>query len=366
MSEHSDKKESNTVYVNRILTTFSYISNEISCKDLLLKLEMEGYKLSIKTLQRDLQTLKKNGFINYKKGNWFPLKSLLVVNEIQAVYLLISLIGIQNFFFLKDTQLEQLFSQLAKIANIELHKVKKIFFWSQGIKKFANSNISKFSNTIIQAMNQKKLLQLCYTSYGKSIEKLHIVQPVAIGITEAPYFFGKLINSNSDLEDNLMFRLDRIKQIQILENSNTSYDNNNDFNIHELISKRMGNHFGLDNKTKIKHITMLAINARAVELKNLIENGAYFNLKAILIDPNNYTDKIKNYIEKLKYIVNDNYIIFRFSVAYDSDFIQWILGRMDSIFILDPEDIREEILQKIKVAQERYSKLTPPVESSIR
>ena len=312
------------LYVLDILKKYSDEENILTISDIISKLEIKGITAERRSIIRDIKVLIQYGYdiSLYEENNvGYYMRS----REFEEEELNILIDSVIAFKSLSPKKTNDLVSKLSKLSNNKFgEKVRdKLYIDSKG--KSDNERIYYSINRINQAMDKDKKIDFKYLTYdikkGKKFRKggeKYIVSPYALVWCEDNYY---LIGVHEKYSNFSHYRVDRINQVNILDDKRKLADNMediDDFNVTEYIDSTFNVFTGVKEMVKLKFTNDL--------LNPIIDK---FGLDAH-IKPE-----------------DEGHSILVAEAIVSEGFISWVIQFGGKIDLLEPVETREIIKEKI-------------------
>ena len=181
----------------------------------------------------------------------------------------------------------------------------------------------RFLLPIIQAMRESKLIKITHRSFYRDYDKTVIIAPLALKISHQRWYI------TTQLDDGQMrvYALDRISALEI---TNEKFEYPKDFSAEEYFANCYG-------------IIAGAEKVDVVKLK--VSNNQQKFFRSL---PLHHSQK--------EIETKDDYSVFEYYIQPTFDFRQTILSFADSVEVLEPQWLRDEIAAKVRKMAEIYSK----------
>lgn len=225
---------------------------------------------------------------------------------------------LQGYYLLNLNSFEKYFIDMICSLREEKNKFD--------IKTKKNYNTNEYDDKIekiLIAIKSKKILKIKYRQATGEVSLIKL-EPLAVVFYEFSSIFYILGQGNDKL---LTYNMDRIFEIQ---ETNKIYKRNIDVNIEEYLANRWG-----------------------------MEQGEELHVKVKFIKEANVERKVKRELEcrKNKTIEDfPDHFIYSDNVIGKNSFKQWILGYGSSAIVLEPQELRDEIMDSAKKALNLYKK----------
>ena len=315
---------------DRILNILYYLNRykKVSAKRL-----AEEFEVSQRTIYRDLDILENMGIPIERKMGFEGGISIIENFKLENINFskseLTRIISILNNYYYKDSKTKLLIEKFKNIiSDKEMEEQRKLDYFKieEGylMHKREKENIS----SIKKAIESKNIIEVKYINSDNVISERQL-EPYIISIKgNSVYLFANCL-LRKELR---IFRVSRILEIKIINEKFTE-----DPDISEKIYSQKG--FFSDyihNEIILKY------------KKNFFEIAKFFLDNYEVLD-------IKKSREKYNITSIENYVIIKLNWRIDKWFLEFILSLGDNVEVLEPEELRNEIIQRIKNMYNMYN-----------
>jgi len=229
---------------------------------------------------------------------------------------------IENIEELKDNSIEKwllsTYSVMNSLSNYHYIKDRIIF------ENIPSGEL--FLEDMVKALTECQKIRLIYKPYSSAEDRLWIIEPYCIKIfRQRWYVVGNDIGKNRIVT----FSLDRIKSLLLL---NETFEYPEYFNPKEYFN----NYFGIftNAELNVEHVVLRIDSLQANYIRDvpLVDNGTQIEIKQ-----------------------TDEYSIFELDVCPTFDFMQEILKNFNSIEVIEPESLRENLKEIIEKMYDKYN-----------
>ncbi len=284
----------------------------ISSVEILSRLESLGISCDRKTLYKDIEELVDFGYdikTIKKKRNMYYIDSMSF--NLAELQLLVDAVSFANF--LPQEKAKKLIFKISKLGSEE---------WSDQLAQRSEELLSRTTNdelysnivAINKAIFQRKKISFKYfdyefdlsITYRKKGEK-YILNPVKLVLSDNKYYLIGYDDNHKELSN---YRIDRMHEVSISEDVVVLYDNINNFNLDEYLSKQFAM-FGGDERRVFLRFHKSITNA--------------------MIDKFGQTMKINS--------VEDEYAVMSAKTDLSDQFYAWLVGLKEKVQIIKPSEV---------------------------
>ncbi|MGN0807239.1 MAG: helix-turn-helix transcriptional regulator [Candidatus Coproplasma sp.] len=317
----------------KILRLYEYLKNHsneeepCSMNDIIKALEEQGIKCERKSIYSDIKILQQFGYDIKCKGYKYYLEEQGLTNAQLRILLDMT----QSATFLSTDQTEQITSALVNLAGsqkVELAEEQVICFDKI---KHNNGEVFKTIELINLAIDKCKKVSFRYfhlgfggaQKYAKGGERYE-ENPVGLLFNQGQYYF---ICYSDKYNDVVVYRVDRIKEMQI-ERDKTMDENNGNTRICGDLKYRL-TAFGMWNNP-VESVTLIVENAFIEDMY----------------------DKFGSGITTRPYGVN--HFTFTEKISVNDTFFGWVASYGSHVKILSPEKVKDEFVKKLNESLSQY------------
>lgn len=315
----------------------------------ILKDSDENYKYTRKSIEREL---KNYGVCSVERHT--IRRSIDVLNEVGFDIVVEE--GKENKFFLRERMFEEWeIKLLCDIVNqCNFLDKKDITNLIDKLKNFTgkstidviedanniNQNQSLFGkstkyviDTLLKAISSNKKVSFSYCEYDKTLQKsvkdkIYVINPYKLLLKNGHYY---LLLNKRGYEDVAFYRVDRIEKVNILDEERDSLEKilgeNCNQKIKTIIQRRLYNYGG----ENIKLVLRVKRNASGEIIDNFFEG-------TIVLDSNN------------------EFITVAVDSTKSEGLFYWLMQHLETIEVIKPKEIREELIERVMKAMEKYKK----------
>lgn len=312
----------------RIFQILKYIANgSYSTNELFDLLKEDGFKVSKRTLQRDLEFLRDNNYIiQNKKPNWN------IINNLTNNYLPINITGSEYLSFcilksflktFKGTKIENDINKLEILLKNkfpEIDNEEQIVFWDQNYGYYDYSDKAQLISSLTQHIVQKNLIKLTYITNYDLTRSLDLIPLNFYYYNGTIYLFTYYPHR----ERFITYTLQNIVDVELVSDDN--------FDIPEFsIEKFKSNRFGVF----VGNVQFVRVNVDK-KYNKYFENRYWHPSQKSRISP-----KTGN-------------LILEMSVPITPELISWLLGWGEAITVESPLSLRKTISDKAILIAKKY------------
>lgn len=319
------------LYLMKILNEKTDEFHSMSMNEIIEQLEKQGIKAERKSIYNDLEMLEEFGIDVHR-----PVKSktegyYIGDRDFELPELKLLVDAVQCSRFITQKKSNKLIKKLEKLtSNYEAVKLQRYVYISDRVKCLNESiyyNIDKLHN----AITENKKVTFKYFDY--TIEKqrkfrkngdIYIESPYALSWNNENYY---LIAFSEKYHDYVHYRVDRMTEIEVIDEVRTKLPENEVFNAADYMKTFFSMYSGEE-----KSVVMQFDNS--------------------LIDV--VIDRFGKDIEIRKQ--DDRSFIIRAKISVSSTFFAWIFQFGNMVKILSPQDVLEDYKKSLKEAMDMYLK----------
>lgn len=294
----------------------------------------EELEISKRQVYRDINCLKLAGIPIYSDKNGYSVTETFFMPRISlsAAEAITLILFINSIHAQKGTPYFQILNTTCgKIVNLLPESIKNKIIESNynGLVDFGMETkidyrkVEDIFNCINNALLEKKSICMRYYSMGQKKEKERVVDPYSLKFKFGVWYLIGYCNLREEIRT---FRIDRIREIKILDRSFTIPD---DFSLDSYLSDSWG-----------------------------IEKGKNYKVKL------NFSPQVAEFIsevtwhpsQKLRH-GNDGTLYAEYEVSGLDEIERWILGFGADVEVLEPEKLKKSIVNEIKKLEKIYSQV---------
>ena len=320
------------LYIIDILEKFSDEENPINATELCNRLESLGVSAERKAIYNDIDTLIDFGYDIIKTRT--PRFGYFLASrkfELPEVYLLTDAVRSAEFITPKKTR--ELVSKLDAMLSENQAKKREKGIYINGKNKCKNESIYYNIDKLSNAIEHKKQVKLIYCQRaleeGKKIvtnEKTLKVSPYALIWENDKYY---LVGNNQKYDNLMHLRLDRIKKVEITDNTSRHFSEvseyNEFFDVADYTSKTFNMYTGKTEDIELKCS------------KKILEQ---------IID--RFSDEI------FIYKVTEDTFTFSVKAVISRGLISWILQYGADIEVVSPVTLKEGVIKTANEIKDMY------------
>ena len=308
-------------------------NNPIDAEEIILDLQEKGIEAERKSVYKDIAVLQQFGYDILKTRT--PKCGFFIASrdfEVAEVRLLCDAIQAAGFISQKKTK--QLLEKIYSLVSVAQAKTIENQVYVDNRPKCANENIYYNIDKLDRAIQNSRQVKIIYRkrkiserNTAEFEEKTHYISPYALIWSNDHYY---LVGNNRNYSNIMITRIDRIKDVEILENTPA-------INFSDVSPYREK----FDSADYVnKHFNMFSGDPQEVELvchNSLIDD--------ILDKFGDNVNIIKHSEEKFKININ---------AAVSSGLVSWIMQYGNKIQVKSPESLKKMILDRAEEIRKVY------------
>ena len=308
-------------------------NNPIDAEEIILDLQEKGIEAERKSVYKDIAVLQQFGYDILKTRT--PKCGFFIASrdfEVAEVRLLCDAIQAAGFISQKKTK--QLLEKIYSLVSVAQAKTIENQVYVDNRPKCANENIYYNIDKLDRAIQNSRQVKIIYRkrkiserNIAEFEEKTHYISPYALIWSNDHYY---LVGNNRNYSNIMITRIDRIKDVEILENTPA-------INFSDVSPYREK----FDSADYVnKHFNMFSGDPQEVELvcaNTLIDD--------ILDKFGDNVNIIKHSEEKFKININ---------AAVSSGLVSWIMQYGNKIQVKSPESLKKMILDRAEEIRKVY------------
>jgi predicted DNA-binding transcriptional regulator YafY len=324
----SSNQKLKILYLMKMLLEKTDEENTMTIIDMIAELERYGITAERKSIYDDIEALRHYGIdIATRKSKTMDYFVASRVFELPELKLLVDAVQCSKFITHKKSN--ELIKKIESLASSRQAALLHRQVYVTNRVKAINENIYYNVDRLHVAIAENKQVSFKYFDYDIKKEKkyrkngdLYFVSPYALSWDDENYY---LITFSEKYNDFTHYRVDRMTNIEIVDQPRVMLPDNEHFNIADY-SKKVFNMFGGEEETvKLKFDNSL-VNA-------VIDRFG----KDVMLDK-----------------VDENSFSVRINVAISSTFFAWLTQFGNKVKILSPESVIEKYQNSIQEILEQY------------
>ena len=324
----SSNQKLKILYLMKMLLEKTDEENTMTINDMIAELERYGITAERKSIYDDIEALRLYGIdIATRKSKTTDYFVASRVFELPELKLLVDAVQCSKFITYKKSN--ELIKKIESLASSRQAALLHRQVYVTNRVKAINENIYYNVDRLHVAIAENKQVSFKYFDYDIKKEKkyrkngdLYFVSPYALSWDDENYY---LITFSEKYNDFTHYRVDRMTNIEIVDQPRVMLPDNEHFNIADY-SKKVFNMFGGEEETvKLKFDNSL-VNA-------VIDRFG----KDVMLDK-----------------VDENSFSVRINVAISSTFFAWLTQFGNKVKILSPESVIEKYQNSIQEILEQY------------
>lgn len=243
----AEKQKQKLLYILKMLHEKSNEEHPIKMDAILAMLDKEGIKAERKSIYNDMDTLRDFGYdivlTKGKNGGYF-----LASRDFEAAELKVLVDAVSASRFITAKKSKELITKITKLADD--HEAKNLKREVYVVNRVKSDNESIFYNVdeIHRAIDENRQISFKYLEYSINKEvryrksgKTYHVSPWALTWNEEKYY---LIAYDAESKVMKHYRVDKIKEIKILNEIRLTADGNKHFDVAEYCNQFFGMYSG--------------------------------------------------------------------------------------------------------------------------
>lgn len=243
----AEKQKQKLLYILKMLHEKSNEEHPIKMDAILAMLDKEGIKAERKSIYNDMDTLRDFGYdivlTKGKNGGYF-----LASRDFEAAELKVLVDAVSASRFITAKKSKELITKITKLADD--HEAKNLKREVYVVNRVKSDNESIFYNVdeIHRAIDENRQISFKYLEYSINKEvryrksgKTYQVSPWALTWNEEKYY---LIAYDAEAKVMKHYRVDKIKEIKILNETRLAADGNKHFDVAEYCNQFFGMYSG--------------------------------------------------------------------------------------------------------------------------
>ncbi|HOV25663.1 MAG TPA: WYL domain-containing protein [Pseudobacteroides sp.] len=324
----SSNQKLKILYLMKMLLEKTDEENTMTINDMIAELERYGITAERKSIYDDIEALRHYGIdIATRKTKTTDYFVASRVFELPELKLLVDAVQCSKFVTHKKSN--DLIKKIESLASSHQAALLHRQVYVTNRVKAINENIYYNVDRLHVAIAENKQVSFKYYDYDIKKEKkyrkngeLYFVSPYALSWDDENYY---LITFSEKYNDFTHYRVDRMTNIEIIDQPRTILPDNEQFNIAEY-SKKVFNMFGGEEETV------------RLQFDNSLVNTVIDRFgKDVTLDK-----------------VDDSSFSIRINVAISSTFFSWIAQFGNKVKILSPESVIEKYQNSIQEILEQY------------
>ena len=324
----SSNQKLKILYIMKMLLEKTDEENTMTINDMIAELERYGITAERKSIYDDIEALRHYGIdIATRKTKTTDYFVASRVFELPELKLLVDAVQCSKFVTYKKSN--ELIKKIESLASSRQAALLHRQVYVTNRVKAINENIYYNVDRLHVAIAENKQVSFKYFDYDIKKEKryrkngeLYFVSPYALSWDDENYY---LITFSEKYNDFTHYRVDRMTNIEIVDQPRVMLPDNEHFNIADY-SKKVFNMFGGEEETvKLKFDNSL-VNA-------VIDRFG----KDVMLDK-----------------VDENSFSVRINVAISSTFFAWLTQSGNKVKVLSPESVIEKYQNSIQEILEQY------------
>ncbi|MCP1224020.1 YafY family protein [Sebaldella sp. S0638] len=308
---------------DRILNILYYLNRykKVSAKRL-----AEEFEVSQRTIYRDLDILESMGIPIERKMGFEGGISIIENFKLENINFskseLTRIISILNNYYYKDSKTKLLIEKFKNIiSDKEMEEQRKLDYFKIEEGYLMHKREKENITSLKKAIENKNIIDVKYIS-GENVISQRKLEPYIILIKgNSVYLFANCLLR----EELRVFRVSRILEIEI---TNGKFTENPEIT-EKIYSQKEFFNDCMNDEVILKY------------KKNFFEIAKFFLNNYKVLDIKEWEKKYNNVYEK-------EHIIIKLNWRIDKWFLEFILSLGDNVEVLEPEELRSEIMERVK------------------
>ena len=305
------------LYLMKILTENTDEEHTMTVVDMIEELAKFDISAERKSIYDDIEALRGFGVdIAMRKSKTFDFFVASRDIELPELKLLVDAVASSKFITVKKSN--ELISKIEGFASLfQAKQLQRQVFVANRVKTM-NEQIYYNVDTIHLALAENKQIAFKYFEYTLDKQKTfrkdgekYIVHPYALSWDDENYYLIAFYEKYNKISH---FRVDKMEQIEVLDEKRIDINGREEFNLAEYTKKVFGMFSGEEQRVKL-------------QFDNSLVN--------VVID--RFGKEVS--IEK----VSDSHFVVRVKVAVSPMFLSWVFGFGDKVRILSPDSVVDEM-----------------------
>ncbi|MDO4745924.1 MAG: WYL domain-containing protein [Bacillota bacterium] len=327
--ERGEIKKLYILYILEILKKYSDADHKLKQQDIINRMKSEyGAVCDRKTISRNINDLMDAGYeIEQDSGGYYYDGRTFDDSELR---LLIDSVLASRY--IPKKQADDLVARLISQAGVHFKKKVRHIYSLDNMQRAERNDLFWNLECIGDAIDENKQIAFYYNKYDtekklvKTTQHKHVVNPYYIVIANGKYY---LVGNNDKYDDITHFRLERISDVEILDNVRKQKEKVSDFKDGQDLSKHM-----------LEHVYMFSGPSTGVILK--VSAGGI----------NDCIDWLGRDIGIRK--EGDHYLVD--TVTNKQAIKYWAVQFGDMVEVLEPADLRADVAAMVKRMHDKYGR----------
>ena len=325
----AEKQKQKLLYIIKMLHEKSDENHPIRMDAILQMLDQEGIKAERKSIYNDMDTLRDFGYdivlTKGKNGGYF-----LAYRDFDVAELKVLVDAVQASRFITTKKSKKLIDKITTLAGEhEAKNLKREVFVMNRVKS-ENEAIYYNVDDIFEAIENNKQISYKYLEYSIHKEavprrngKVYKVSPLALAWSEEKYY---LIAYDAEADRIKNYRVDKIKDVEVLPESRMFKDNNKNFDVADYCNRAFGMYSGEDETLTVRFPNSLI---------------------GVVID--RFGKEISTHT------VDENHFTARLNVSVSPQLFGWLTGLGREVQIVSPKHVVTEYVDYIRDIMKQYN-----------
>ena len=312
--------------LSNILLRLSDEKHQLTTQEMISQLEKEGISAERKSIYNDLKVLEDRGMdiVSETKGKYYVASRDYELAELKV---LVDVVQAANF--LSEKKSEELIKKLESETSVYEAKQLQRNVYIANRSKTVNESVLYNVDSIYNAVAENKKISFKYCEWNLKRElvprkdgAIYCVSPWYLIWDDENYY---LIGYDEKADQSKYYRVDKIKELSVLDENRTGNDLMKDFDVAAFCKSTFGMFGGDDSKVYIKFPNKLV---------------------GVVIDRFGTGVTIKP--------IDDEYFEARVDAKVSGQFFGWVFGLGSEVEILGPENVRQEFKDYVEKICKKY------------
>lgn len=321
------------LYILQNLLKNSDENNPIDAEEIILDLQQKGIEAERKSIYKDIGVLREYGY-DILKTRTPKCGYFIASRKFETAELRLLCDAIQAADFISQKKTKQLLEKIYTLASVSQAETIKNQVYVDSRHKCSNENIYYNIDKLDIAIQRDKQVKIVYrkrkiseSNTAEYEERTHFISPYALIWSNDHYY---LIGNNRNYTNIMVTRIDRIKSVEVLEDSpRRSFSD---------VSPYKDSFDSADYANK--HFNMFSGEPQEVEL--VCHNS--------LID--DILDKFGDNVIITKY--GDEKFKIAINAAVSNGLVSWIIQYGDKIKVKKPDELKKMVLDRVEEIRKVY------------
>lgn len=235
------------LYLMKMLQEETDSKSGLTMTQIIEKLEEQGISAERKSIYRDIETLRDFG-LDVRTHQRYPVEYAVEDRDFALPELLLLVDAVQGSRFLTKSKSDTLIRSIKKLASKRQRKLLDKHLHVEGRIKTQNESVFKNVDSIQSALAVHRKISFLYFKYNAAKEKVmqhggerYVETPVELVYSDGCYY---LVTFNEKHDDFTHYRVDRMDDIELLDERVQRNERIANFDVRELESRVFGMYKG--------------------------------------------------------------------------------------------------------------------------